>query len=159
MVYRDRAYGRRQESEGRWRPGGGQCRRCSVRLPRQQHPEFWTYGPIGTFSNPLAAGSQPKNVQGQSAVHTSQFALRIAPNPFTTTTSISYSLPNPGDVSLKLYDITGKLVSTLAGGYHSAGNYSLQLTANSSQQKLAAGIYVMRLDSDSYHATEKLIIE
>jgi hypothetical protein len=122
--------------------------------------EFWTYNPGSAPGFRNAAVSRPKDGQGQSAVRTSQFALSIAPNPFTSHQSpatIRYSLPVAGNISLKLYDVTGKLVSTLAGGYHAAGSYSSPLTASSSQ--LAAGIYVIRLDSGSYHATEKLIIE
>ena len=94
--------------------------------------EFWSYGPITTFGLAPRIGNAFKDeTQSQSAVRSSQFALRIAPNPFTSRTSISYSLPRAGYVSLKLYDVTGKLVNTLVSGYHPVGDYGSQLTANS----------------------------
>jgi hypothetical protein len=70
-----------------------------------------------------------------------------------------YALPGSGNVSLKLYDIAGRLVSTLASGYHAAGTYSLPITASGLEQKLAAGIYVIRLDSDGRRTTQKLVVE
>ena len=107
------------------------------------------------------AGGLTKTVQDNSQFAIRHPSLSVAPNPFTSSLnpSISYPLPTPGNVSLKLYDVTGKLVSTLVSGYHPAGSYSSRLAANSSQQKLAAGIYVIRLDNEGYTATGKLIIE
>jgi N-acetylneuraminic acid mutarotase len=119
--------------------------------------EFWRYD--CDYCRPVAADGQPKDVQVQSAIRSPQFALSITPNPFTTATVISCCLPRAGNIRLRLYDVTGKLVSTLASGYHPAGSYSSQLTANSSLQKLAAGIYILRLDSEGNTTTQKVIIE
>ena len=107
---------------------------------------------------PLIDG-ETRGAQGQTSIRNSQFALSIAPNPFThsLSPSISYSLSTPGSICLKLHDITGKLVSTLASGYHAAGAYSSRLTANS--ERLAAGIYVLKYEAGEYRATEKLVIE
>jgi hypothetical protein len=123
--------------------------------------EFWKYGPISADGLQLAADGRQKSVLGNSSFVSRHSSLSVIPNPFTSSLNplISYSLPVSGNVSLKLFDISGKLVSALASGYHPAGSYSSQLTANSPQQRLAAGIYVLRLDTDSYSATEKLIIE
>jgi len=77
-------------------------------------------------------------------------------NPFAGTTTISYDLPKAGNVSLKLYDVTGKLVTTLASGCRNAGHYALGLRPDA---KLAAGIYVLRLETGNSTATTKLIIE
>ena len=122
--------------------------------------EFWSYGvPILGDEPRLAAG--PSGAQGADAVRTAEFGLRIEPNPVAQSVnpSISYSLPAAGNVSLRLFDLSGKLVRTLASGYHAAGNYSSQLTANSSQQKPAAGVYLLKLESDGRSTTEKLVIE
>ena len=120
--------------------------------------EFWRYGPLSADGYPLSAYREPKNVQSSSSLITHRFSLSVSPNPFTTSLnpSISYSLPVAGDVRLKLYDVTGKLVSTLASGYHAAGAYSLQLTAHS---ELARGIYVLKFEGSNYATTEKLILE
>ena len=76
------------------------------------------------------------------------------PNPFNPSTTISYSLPKPGNVSLKVYDILGKEISHLVNEYKPAGNYSVQLNGSN----LASGIYMYRLESGNYNAAKKLIL-
>jgi hypothetical protein len=83
--------------------------------------------------------------------------LSINPNPCSRTAMIAYSVPGPGYVSLKLYDVTGKLVRTLADGYRTAGEYGSPLTANG--LRLSAGIYLLKYEAGDYRATEKLVIE
>jgi hypothetical protein len=111
----------------------------------------------------MARNLNPSGLHDYLPAHsrTCELALSVAPNPAASSfnPSISYTLPVAGSVSLRLYDVSGKLVSTLVSGFRPAGSYSSRLTANSSQQRLATGIYVLLLDSGSYHATEKLIIE
>ena len=47
------------------------------------------------------------------------------PNPFNPTTLIEYQLPKDGFVSLKVYDVLGREVSTLVNGYRTPGKYSV----------------------------------
>ena len=87
---------------------------------------------------------------------TAEYHLSIAPNPFHGATHISYSLPRAGNVSVKLCDVTGTLVTVLANGYSEAGvNHTIAVDAS----KLARGIYILKLASDSYNTTAKLILQ
>jgi len=81
--------------------------------------------------------------------------LLIAPNPSRTATSISYSLSQAGNVRLELYDISGRLVTTLLTGYHKAGASSLTLYPSS----LSSGIYLVKLTGPGRTAIRKLVIE
>ena len=78
------------------------------------------------------------------------------PNPFNPTTTISYQLPNNHYVTLKVYDILGKEVTTLVSEMKEAGNYNVQLSTNS--YKLSSGIYFYRLTAGNYTATKKLVL-
>ncbi len=118
--------------------------------------EFWKYT-TGSFDMLLAGNQTPKDVMGQSAVRTSQFALNIAPNPFAGAAHINYSVPKAGDVSLRLYDVTGELVTTLVSGYHPAGSYSHSLLTT--HYSLARGIYLLKYEAAGERTTQKLIIE
>ena len=91
------------------------------------------------------------------AVRTSHFALSIAPNPFAQSLnpSISYSLPVAGNVSLKLFDASGRLVSTLASGHHPAGSYSCSLLTT--HYSLASGVYILRLETGDRALCRKLV--
>jgi hypothetical protein len=93
-----------------------------------------------------------------SAVRTPQFALSISPNPFTShqpQATIRYSLSVAGNVSLKLYDISGKLVSTLTSGFRPAGSYSYSLLTT--HYSLAGGVYILRLETGSRTLSQKLV--
>jgi N-acetylneuraminic acid mutarotase len=114
--------------------------------------DFFKYG-FSAVSSQFAAYSP--NEMSNSSSRTPQSTLRIAPNPFSTATAISYSLPRAGDVSLKLYDVTGQLIRVLASGYHNAGASSFVIP----RSLLSSGIYVLKLVTENSSFTEKIIIE
>jgi len=97
-------------------------------------------------------------VSRNPAVRTPQSALgiQVYPNPATNAMTMRYTLPASGPVTISLYDITGKLVSTLASGYHRAGAYSYSLLT--AHHSLASGAYLVRLDAGSAQAFGKLIL-
>jgi len=70
------------------------------------------------------------------------YRLKIEPNPFSRATCISYSLPRPGNVNTRLYDVNGALVKTLAEGYRGAGSHTVAVEAGN----LARGVYLLRLE-------------
>jgi N-acetylneuraminic acid mutarotase len=113
--------------------------------------DFFKYG-LSAYGLQLAASGN-KNIFSKSSLVTRHLTLAISPNPFTSATSIRYTLPRAGNASLKLYDVTGQLVTTFASGYHSAGNYSCSVP------NLARGIYVLKLATGGTTATCKLIVE
>jgi hypothetical protein len=76
------------------------------------------------------------------------------PNPFNPTTTINYAIGNADNVKLSVYDLSGRLVSTLVDGYRNAGNYSVTFDASA----LASGVYVYRLTSGSQTASAKMIL-
>jgi len=69
------------------------------------------------------------------------------PNPLRSHTQISYALPTAGNVSLRVYDVTGRTVRTLTSGFQKAGNYSVDWDARDSYGKqVPYGIYFYRLE-------------
>ncbi len=114
--------------------------------------EFWVFNPFSALMAP-----EHKNDGAMSAglQNIGDFKLSISPNPFTSLTHVSYTLPKSGSVALRLYDVAGQLVTTLAQGYTLAGNHSALLNAD----KLAHGIYLLKFESEGYSTTSKLIIE
>lgn len=76
------------------------------------------------------------------------------PNPFNPTTRIEYGLPELSDVSLKVYDITGKEVATLVEQRKPAGTYSLNWDAS----QLASGLYIYRLITGKKTITKKMML-
>ena len=76
------------------------------------------------------------------------------PNPFNPTTNIQYTVSKKSNVSLKVYNVIGELVSTLKDEVHNAGFY--QVTFNGAN--LASGIYFYRLESDSFTQTKSFTL-
>lgn len=78
------------------------------------------------------------------------------PNPFNPETIIKYSVDNPCDVKLTLYDSTGKEVATLVNNFLSAGNYLVYLDA--SKLNLASGVYFYTLRNNKQMLSKKMIV-
>jgi len=109
------------------------------------------------FAGAMETPAAPPNPQTANLSPLTTLSLRISPNPVRNGATISYSLPLPGRVSLRLYDVTGKLVRTLVNGCCPSGSYSYSLLTT--HYSLARGIYLLRLDTETRTATSKLIIE
>ena len=80
--------------------------------------------------------------------------LQNYPNPFNPTTTIKYSIPIAGLVTLTVYNILGEQVKTLINQVMPAGNHSVQFNASS----LASGIYLYRIQFGSFVQTKKMIL-
>jgi hypothetical protein len=76
------------------------------------------------------------------------------PNPFNPLTVIGYQLPVNTLVTLKVYDILGRLVTTLVEDRQSAGTHSVTFNASN----LSSGVYFYRLTAGSYVQTKKLML-
>jgi hypothetical protein len=76
------------------------------------------------------------------------------PNPFNPTTSISYSIPNDGNVTLSIYDVIGNEVAVLVNGNKSAGTYSQNFDASN----LTSGIYFYTIRADNFVETKKMLL-
>ena len=99
-------------------------------------------------------------VQNQSLLATSVTLLNNSPNPFNSSTQIVFGLNRIQNVSLKIYDIRGRLVKILlddqimnAQYYHLSWNGS-----NDQNQLVASGTYYLRLETDDASKMKKLVL-
>jgi hypothetical protein len=76
------------------------------------------------------------------------------PNPFNPTTNIHFAIPKEGDVSLKIYDVTGRLVQTYFDGTMKAGLYNAEVDASN----MASGVYFYTLLAKDFVQTRKMIV-
>ncbi|MCF8241993.1 MAG: T9SS type A sorting domain-containing protein [Melioribacteraceae bacterium] len=76
------------------------------------------------------------------------------PNPFNPSTLISFSIPEAGLVTLKIYNILGQEVATLVNRDMTTGSYEVEFNAS----KLASGLYLYKLDAGNYTATKKMML-
>jgi hypothetical protein len=79
---------------------------------------------------------------------------RNYPNPFNPVTRIDYSVPAGGKVKLEVYDLQGRLVSTVVDEVKSAGSYTADIDGGG----LKSGIYFCRLETGSKIRTQKMTL-
>ncbi len=82
------------------------------------------------------------------------FMLAVSPNPVSGSSVIYFFLEQSENVSLKMFDVNGRLVSTLADKIFNAGENELVWNAG----EVNAGIYFLRMETASYSENRKLIV-
>jgi len=96
-------------------------------------------------------------VNAQRPAH---FELENYPNPFVSTTTIKYTLPEESQVTIKIYDMSGRLIITLINEKLEAGHH----TVDWNPKNLAQGIYFCKikfhadLRTDYYTRTNKMVL-
>jgi len=85
------------------------------------------------------------------------------PNPFNPATTISYTIPETGSVTLKVYNIIGVEVAVLVDEYQAPGNYQVEFIAgggsafsDGNNRHLPSGVYFYRLEAGNYSRTMKM---
>jgi hypothetical protein len=88
------------------------------------------------------------------------FALRQNhPNPFEVKTSIRFDLPEPGLVRLTVYDVSGRLISTLTDQRWAAGRHSVVWSGDDDQgSPVGPGIYFIRMEAGDFSDTKKMMV-
>jgi len=107
-------------------------------------------------TSPLTVGTAM--VYGQEAVP-SEFGLsQNYPNPFNPSTAIDFSIAAEGYVSLNVYDITGRIVSTLVEGNLSSGYHRAVWDGiDNNGMAVSAGIYIYSLQTETSSITRKMV--
>jgi len=81
------------------------------------------------------------------------------PNPFNPSTVIGYQLPVSSDVTLKVYDLLGREITTLVDEYKPAGNYEVILDSHSGNvRNLPSGVYFYQLKAGNFIQTKKMLL-
>jgi hypothetical protein len=76
------------------------------------------------------------------------------PNPFNPSTTISYSLDEAQEISLKVFDLMGREVATLSNGEITAGSHTATFDASG----LASGVYIYQLQTETSVLTRKMTL-
>ncbi|MCX8015235.1 MAG: T9SS type A sorting domain-containing protein, partial [candidate division WOR-3 bacterium] len=111
-------------------------------------PDFWCYTPGSEKLN------MPQDViaSNSEAISNSSFMFNVNPNPFTKHSTIRYTVPISGNVTIKLYNASGRLIKTLVNDYLKAGSYTTTLT------NIASGVYFLKYESAHNKAEVKLTV-
>lgn len=117
----------------------------------------------GTLSLPYDSGVVECDLSGFAAPPSSArspavpavFALhQNYPNPFNPVTTISFDLPQPANVLLKIYDVNGRLVRNLYSDQLPAGRHEVGIES----RQLTSGIYFYRLQAGAFSAVKRMVV-
>lgn len=113
----------------------------------QQWTAGWTnFDPQNTVYVDLTS------VEDLGAIPLARADVQISPNPFNPSTTLKFNVPRSGCVSLKVYDVAGRLVRELHHGQLDAGQFSV----NFDGANLSSGTYFARLQGDGFEAVKKM---
>lgn len=102
--------------------------------------------PLGNITNSVALD--------QEKIPSHFLLSRNYPNPFNPTTTINFSVPKSGIVTIKIYDILGREIKTLVSEEKAAGNYNIQFDGS----RLPSGVYFYRMQAGDFVQTKKLVL-
>ena len=81
------------------------------------------------------------------------------PNPFNPVTTIRFGVREKGPVTLRVYDVAGRLVRTLVDGVRDAGAYREVWEGRNNRGSCAAsGVYFYRLGAKGFERTRKMVL-
>ncbi len=81
------------------------------------------------------------------------------PNPFNPATHIDFDIARDADVSLKIFDLQGRWISTIVYGKMQAGHYNVEWNGhNSLGEPAPSGVYIYRLTAGDVHCSRKMIL-
>ena len=122
----------------------------SVNFNHQFTGDEWNYAPNKIIN------VTPKILEGiENETNIRTYSLKQNfPNPFNPSTTIKFSVQKESFVSIKVYDIAGKEITTLVNERKAAGNYSMEYDASN----LPSSIYFYRMQAGSFVSTKKLIL-
>jgi flagellar hook assembly protein FlgD len=82
------------------------------------------------------------------------------PNPFNPRTTIAFDLPRRQAVSLRIYDVGGRLVRTLlAGEVLDPGRHEVTwMGRDDNGRPMGSGTYFSRLEAEGFHATRRMVL-
>ena len=129
--------------------------------------EQWADNSWNSFSTPNASGGWGLDIQlgifpivdtdvvGMKSIINDKFKIyQNMPNPFSNTSNVFYELSEAANVSLEVFDMTGKPLGVYNEGFKSAGKSMIKIDATAFQ----SGIYHYTITINGQKATRKMVV-
>ncbi len=98
--------------------------------------------------------------QGSPLLENLAFSLSPAfPNPFNPSTTIKFTLPEPGFTSVAIYNILGQKIATIVNGYLQSGEHTYTWDGrNQLNEPVSSGLYICRIESGQFTESRKMTL-
>ncbi|MDP4176332.1 MAG: YCF48-related protein, partial [Bacteroidota bacterium] len=94
------------------------------------------------------------NNEHNTAIPSNMDLMQNYPNPFNPSTMIQYKISKAGFVSLKVYDLLGRQITTLVDQYQKEGEYKVRWSA----ENLPSGIYIYEIRTNNFTKSGKMLL-
>lgn len=107
-----------------------------------------------SFAESLPLGN-PSGIQTEDKIIATDYKLmQNYPNPFNPITTIPFKLLKASNVSIKIFDLTGKEVAELTNRFYSVGRHKITFDASN----LSSGVYVYRLQAENFVSVKRMTL-
>ena len=86
---------------------------------------------------------------------TTSLSLEVSPNPCSSSLSVSFNLPEAGNASIRIFDLSGRLVSTVTDGEFPTGSNTVEWTV---PEEIPSGCYFVQYNSDMGLCNESFML-
>ncbi|MEW6016184.1 MAG: S8 family serine peptidase [Candidatus Zixiibacteriota bacterium] len=121
---------------------------------------FWRYDRDMSNMGGIPDSCGPTDISENETLLPSGFSLsQNRPNPFNSSTALTFTLPRKEHLALTIYDILGRPVRTLLDRPLSAGRYEVRWDGLTDKgQPTASGVYLYRIKTSSFAVTRKMVL-
>jgi hypothetical protein len=144
----------------RWDDELGRWRHIAAEFDRQSDEAFAAVDSYGLYAVGYA-----ESVEVPQEIDSSRYTFSLDqnfPNPFLAAggeTTINFSLPSDSHVRLAVYDLSGRLITTLVDDTLTAGRHTLGWDGTTSRGTgVESGVYFYKIDTDNNSATRRLVL-
>lgn len=101
----------------------------------------------------------PSAVPAHPAIPAALSLETARPNPFRDATRLVFALPQAGPARLAVYDVAGRRIRVLSGGFHPAGRHELEWRGDDEQgRRVGGGVYYLRLETEARARIGRLVV-
>lgn len=109
----------------------------------------------GTYSDGVfTTGTGILAVDEYDGIPTEFALLQNFPNPFNPSTLIRYDVPRTSQVTIKVYDMLGRVVATLVNARQTPGRYTVEFNGS----RFASGVYFFRMSAGTFSKIQKMML-
>ena len=125
---------------------------------RKVTPDTYYLSAGYTPRDPVAV-EDPVTAVGDPTIPRPRITLSASPNPFNPLVNIRFSQSQSGHSVLQIFDVGGRLVTTLLDEWHEAGEHETTWGGRNAQGRMCpAGVYLYRLATGGYSETERVVM-
>ena len=96
---------------------------------------------------------QITDVENESVLANDYKLYNNYPNPFNPSTKIKFNVPSISNVTVKVFDVTGKEITSLVNQTLSAGSHEIEFRGNG----YASGVYLYKIEAKSLEGKQSFV--